>query len=109
MWAPTVDIWETRDNLVLTFEIPGIREKDVTVSITGDLLTVKGGRRFDRDVMDESNHRHERVYGKFERSIQLPMAVQPDEVRALYRDGVLEVTLPKAEEVKPKEIKIDVL
>jgi HSP20 family protein len=108
MWAPAVDMWETKDDLVLSFEIPGVREKDVSVSITGDLLTVKGERRFDRDVKDESYHRLERVYGKFERNVQLPMAVQADKVRAVYRDGVLEVTLPKAEEVKPKEIKIDI-
>jgi HSP20 family protein len=109
MWAPAVDMWETKDNVVLSFEIPGVREKEVSVAITGDLLTVKGDRRFEREVKDESYHRLERVYGKFERSVQLPMAVQSDKVKALYRDGVLEVTLPKAEEVKPKEIKIDIL
>jgi HSP20 family protein len=109
MWAPAVDMWETKDNLLLSFEIPGVREKDVSVSISGDLLTVKGERRFDREVKDESYHRLERVYGKFERNIQLPMSVQSDKVKAVYRDGVLEVTLPKTEETKPKEIKIDIL
>jgi HSP20 family protein len=109
MWAPAVDIWETKDNLALAFEIPGVREKDLSVSITGDHLTVKGERRFDRDVKDESYHRLERVYGKFERTIQLPTDVQSDKIKATYRDGVLEITLPKAEAVKPKEIKIDVL
>ena len=109
MWTPAVDVRENKDNLVLAFEIPGIREKDVTVSITGDLLTVRGERSFNREVKDESYHRVERLYGKFERTMQLPTSVQSDKVRAAYRDGVLEVTLPKAEEVKPKEIKIDVL
>jgi HSP20 family protein len=109
MWAPAVDIWEDKDNLVLTFEIPGIRDKDVNVSITDDLLSVRGERRFDRDVKDESYHRLERVYGKFERNVQLPMPVQADKVKAVYREGVLEITLPKAEEVKPKQIKIDIL
>jgi HSP20 family protein len=108
MWAPAVDIWETRDSLVLSFEIPGIRDKDVHLSITDDLLSLRGERRFDRDLKDESYHRMERVYGKFERHVQLPMPVQADKVKASYRDGVLEVMLPKAEEVKPKEIKIDV-
>jgi HSP20 family protein len=108
-WAPPVDIWETKDNLVLAFEIPGMREKDLSVTMTGDHLTVKGERRFDRDVKEESYHRLERVYGRFERTIQLPLEVQADKIRAAYRDGVLEVTLPKAEEVKPKEIKIDIL
>ncbi len=70
---------------------------------------MKGERRFDRDVKDESYHRLERVDGKFARNIQLPMAVQSDRVKAVGRDGVLEVTRPKAEEVKPKDIKVDVL
>jgi len=109
MWAPAVDVREDKDNLTLSFEIPGIRDKDVDVSITDDLLSVRGERRFEREVKDESYHRLERVYGKFERNVQLPMPVQSDKVKAVYRDGVLEITLPKAEEVKPKQIKIDVL
>src|SRR5437879_1684147 len=108
-WMPVVDMYETKDDLVLSFELPGVREKDVSVSITGDLLTVKGERGFDRDVTDESYRHVERVYGKFERSVQLPMPVQADKVKATYRDGMLEVTLPKADEVKPKEIKIDIV
>ena len=109
MWAPVLDMHETKDDLVLTFELPGVREKDVSLSITGDLLTVRGERGFDRDTKDETTHHIERVYGKFERSVQLPMPVQADKVKATYRDGVLEVRLPKAEEVKPKAIKIDIL
>ena len=108
MWAPLTDMYETKDDLFVTFELPGVREKDVNVSITGDMLTVKGERRFERDVQEEGYHRLERVYGKFERSIPLPIAVQPEKVKATYRDGVLEIRLPKVEEVKPKEIKIEV-
>lgn len=108
MWAPVLDMYETKDELLLSFELPGVRENDVTLSITGDLLTVKGKRTFDRDVKDESYHQVERVYGKFERSVQLPMAVQPDKVQATYRDGMLEVKVPKTEEVKPRAIKINV-
>lgn len=109
MWAPVLDMYETKDDLILRVELPGVREKDVTLSITGDLLTVKGERGFDRDVKDESDYHVERVYGKFERTIQLPMPVQGEKVKATYRDGVLEVKLAKAEEVKPREIKIDIL
>lgn len=108
VWVPLVDVYETKDDLVVTLELPGVREKEVEVSITGDLLTVKGERRFDREVKDESFHRVERVYGKFERAIPLPVAVQTDKVKATYRDGILEIRLPKVEEVKPKQIKIDV-
>lgn len=108
-WAPPVDLYETKDDLVLTMELPGVRDKDVTVSITGDLLTVKGERRFEHDVKEEQFLHVERVYGKFERLVQLPIPVQSDKVKASYRDGVLEIKLPKTEEIKPKEIKVDIL
>jgi HSP20 family protein len=108
MWLPAVDMHETADNLVLKMELPGVREKDVTVSITGDLLSVKGERRWEDEGGDHKLLHVERVYGPFERLIQLPMAVQADKVKATYRDGVLEITLPKADDLKPREIKIDV-
>ena len=107
MWAPLTDMYETKEDLFVTLELPGVREKDVSVSITGDVLTVKGERRLERDVQEQGYHRLERVYGKFERSMPLPIAVQADQVKATYRDGVLEIRLPKVEEVKPKEIKIE--
>jgi len=110
MWLPAVDVQETKADIVLSFDIPGVNEKDVQVSMTGDLLTVKGERRFERESNgDQSYHRVERLYGKFERSVQLPFPVQTDKIKATYRDGVLTIKLPKAEELKPREIKIDVL
>jgi HSP20 family protein len=108
-WAPAVDLYETTDDLVLTMEVPGVRDKDVTVSITGDLLTIKGERRVEQDVKEQQLLHVERAYGKFERLVQLPIPVQADKVKATYRDGVLEVRLPKTEEIKPKEIKVDIL
>jgi HSP20 family protein len=108
-WVPLVDMYATKDDLVVTLELPGVSEKDVSVSITGDLLTVKGERRFENEVKEQDLLHVERTYGKFERLIQLPMAVQADRVKATYRDGILEVKLPKAEELKPKEIKIDLI
>src|SRR5262249_54975524 len=108
-WAPVCGMHETKDEVVLSFELPGVSEKDVSLSITGDLLTLKGERTANREFKDEDAYRTERVYGKFERSVELPMAVQADKVKATYRDGVLEVKLPKAEEVKPKAIKIDII
>jgi HSP20 family protein len=109
MWLPAIDVHETKDDFVLTLDIPGVSQKDVHISITGDLLTVKGERRFEREAEDPGStyHRVERLYGKFERSVQLPTMVQTAKVKANYRDGVLTVTLPKAEEVKPREVKID--
>jgi HSP20 family protein len=107
-WTPALDMHETKDEFVLKFELPGVKDKDVSLSIVEDVLTVKGERAFAADT-EGGNARHiERVYGKFERSVQLPMLVQAEKVTANYRDGVLEVKLPKAEEVKPKAIKIDI-
>jgi HSP20 family protein len=108
MWLPLCDMYETKDDLTLTFELPGISEKEVTVSITGDVLTLKGERKWDKELKDESYHRLERTYGRFERSMPLPVPVQADKVKATYRNGLLEIKLPKAEEVKSKEIKINV-
>jgi HSP20 family protein len=108
-WMPAVDMHETKDDLVLRVEVPGVREKDVAVSITGDLLTIRGERRWEDESKDQKFLHVERVYGQFERMIQLPMAVQTDKVKASYRDGVLEIKLPKAEELKPREIKIEIL
>ena len=108
-WLPAVDMHETKDDLVLTVEVPGVREKDIAVSITGDLLSIKGERRWEDQAKDQKFLYVERAYGQFERLVQLPMAVQADKVKATYRDGVLQITLPKAEELKPREIKIDIL
>jgi len=109
MWLPLCEMYETKDDLNVTFELPGLREKDVNVSITGDVLMVKGERKWEKELEEESYHRLERAYGKFERTVPLPLPVQADKVKATYRDGVLEIKLPKAEEVKSKHIKIDIL
>jgi len=109
IWAPAMDMYETKDDLVVSLELPGVKEKEVQVSITNDILTVKGEHTQQQEVKDENYQRLERWFGKFERSIPLPMPVQTDRVKATYRDGVLEIKLPKAEAVQPREIKIDVL
>jgi HSP20 family protein len=108
-WAPVADMYETKDELVIKLDLPGMNEKDVQVSITGDLLYVKGQRLESEEVKQEQYFRTERWTGRFERIFQLPIPVQADKVRAAYREGVLTVTLPKVEAVKPKEIKIDVM
>ena len=109
VWAPAVDMYETKDALMVAAELPGLNEKDIHLSITGDVLSVRGERQWNQEVKQESYYRGERWYGKFERSLPLPMPVQADKVTAKYRDGVLTITLPKVEEIRPKEIKIDVL
>ncbi len=109
IWAPAVDMYETKDELMITAELPGLNEKDIHLSITGDVLTLKGERHWSQEEKQENCYRGERWFGKFERALPLPIPVQADKVKASYRDGVLTVTLPKAEEIKPKEIKIDVM
>jgi HSP20 family protein len=108
VWAPPIDIYETKDDLVVTVELPGVRDKDVNLSITGEVLSLRGQRQPDHHVQEENYHRIERWSGNFERHVQLPIPVQADKVRATFRDGVLEIRLPKVEEIKPREIKIDV-
>lgn len=109
VWAPAVDMYETKDALMVAAELPGLDERDIHLSIIGDVLSVRGKRQWNQEVKPESSYRSERWYGKFERSLPLPMPVQADKVTAKYRDGVLTITLPKVEEIRPKEIKIDVL
>jgi HSP20 family protein len=109
VWAPAVDVYETKDELVLSAELPGFNEKDIHLSITGDMLTLRGERQWSQEVQQDSVYRKERWFGKFERTLPLPIPVQADKVKATYRDGVLTVSLPKAEEIKSKEIKIDAL
>lgn len=107
-WLPAVDVRETKDALEIAAELPGLEPKDVEVSVEGGVLTLKGARRFEKATEGETYHRVERSYGAFERSFNLPTNVDPERVRAIYRHGVLNLTLPKREEAKPKSITIDV-
>ena len=108
-WLPAVEMQETGDELVLTVEVPGVEQKDIAVSITGDVLSIKGERRWESDGKQHKVLLTERAYGQFERLIQLPFAVQAERIKATYRDGLLEITLPKAENLRPREIRINML
>jgi HSP20 family protein len=107
VWAPAADMYETRNEVVVTAELPGLTEKDVHVSITGDLLTIQGERRGDGEVEEASHYRRERWFGKFVRTFSLPVPVETSQIKATYRDGVLTVKLPKSEAIKAKEIKVE--
>ena len=107
-WTPAVDIYETADTIVMKAELPGVAREDIHIQIDGSTLTLKGERRFARDVQEESYLRIERAYGSFHRSFALPATVQQENVRAVLKDGVLELVLPKAEDSKPKRISVDV-
>lgn len=105
-WLPSVDVSETADKIVVKAEIPGMDAKDIDISLSGDVLTIKGEKKTEREEKEENYHLVERSYGSFSRSLRLPMAVNADEIEATYKQGVLTVSCPKKEEVKAKPIEI---
>ncbi len=105
-WAPSVDISETKDDFVVKAELPGLDAEDVNVSISGDILTIKGEKKKETEDKDEHHHYIERYAGSFQRVFQLPSDVKGDEIEATFDKGVLKITLPKVEEAKKKEIEI---
>ena len=105
-WAPPVDIFEKQDHLVIRAEVPGVQMADMDVRIENGVLTLHGERKQETDVTEENAHRMERVYGAFTRSFSLPTTIDAAKVTASYKDGVLEVTVPKAETAKSKSIEI---
>jgi len=107
-WVPSMDISETRDNLVIKADLPGLEAKDVNVSISGDVLSIKGEKAKEEEEKDEHYYYSERRCGSFQRSFRLPVNVQTDKIEATFDKGVLKITLPKIEESKKKEIKIKV-
>ncbi len=107
-FAPPVDIEETRDEFVVRADLPGVSKNDVKVSVLGDVLTIRGERKQTQERKDQNLHHVERRYGSFERSITLGESVRADQVAATFRDGVLEVHVPKAEEAKVREIEVQV-
>jgi HSP20 family protein len=108
MWSPSVDISETKDNFVVKAELPGLEAKDVNVSISGDVLTIKGEKKAEEEEKDEHYHRVERYSGSFQRVFQLSSGVKADKIEANFDKGVLKVTLPKVEEAKKKKIEVKV-
>lgn len=107
-WSPAVDIYETADSIVLKAELPGLSRENIDIQVRDNTLTLKGERKFEREVKDENYLRIERSYGAFQRAFNLPSVIQQDKIKAVFKEGVLEVTMPKAEEAKPKQVKIEV-
>ena len=101
-----VDIRETEDALVLTVELPGLTREDVQITLENNMLTLAGERNFEKESKGETFHRIERSYGAFSRAFTLPANVKTDKVEAVFNDGLLQVTLPKVEESKPRKIEI---
>lgn len=107
-WAPAVDIAETENEIVLHVDVAGVKPEEIDIQITGDTLTIKGERNAHTEEKDRRYLRIERSYGAFQRSFTLGLPVDQSQVHAAYKDGVLEVTLPKAEAVKPKQVKVEI-
>jgi HSP20 family protein len=107
-WIPSLDVSETKNDIVVKAEIPGMDPKDMDISLSNDILTIKGEKKQEKEEKEEDYHLIERSYGKFIRSLRLPGEVKGDKINATYKNGVLSITLPKSEEVKKKELKIKV-
>lgn len=107
-WVPSLDVSETKDDLVVKVEVPGLEAKDIDISIINDVLTIKGEKKQEKEEKDEDFHTVERAYGTFSRSIRLPVDVDSNRIKATHKNGVLKIVLPKSEKAKSKEIKIKV-
>jgi HSP20 family protein len=107
-WLPAVDIYEAQNELVLKADLPEVDNKDVSIRVEDNVLTISGERKWDKDVREENCHRVERAYGTFVRSFTLPHTIDREKIKATFKDGVLKVVLPKREETKPKQINIEV-
>ena len=107
-WSPAVDVRETKDKVVVSVELPGMEGEDVNLSISEDLMTIKGEKKQETEEKNEHHHQIERFYGCFQRSFRLPVSVDSEHVEASFTKGVLKVTLPKTEAAKKKEIPIKI-
>lgn len=106
-WTPALDVYQNNDNVVAMIELPGMKKEDIEISLHDGMLTISGERKTETQEGDKAE-RSERYIGKFRRSITLPTRIDANKVSASYKDGILTVTLPKAEEAKPKQIQVSV-
>jgi HSP20 family protein len=105
-YVPSVDVEETDDKMLVSCELPGVNKEDLDISVSGNQLTIRGEKKGETEEKSASFHRRERWYGSFSRSLALPEYVDPNKVDAHMKDGILTITVPKKEEVKPKQISI---
>ena len=107
-WKPLVDIYETDEAIILKAELPGIKKEDVSVEVKDNVLTLKGVRTEEKEIKEKNYYRKERAFGTFSRSFNLQHRIQPDKIKARFKDGVLKIEIPKPEEEKPKQITVNV-
>lgn len=106
--APMVDVFEDKDDIVVKAELPGIEKENIQVNLTDHMLTIRGEKKKEEEVKKENYYRAERSYGAFSRTLELPVDVRADKVKASFKNGILEVRMPRSEEAKAKEIKVKV-
>jgi HSP20 family protein len=106
-WAPAIDLLEDENRVVVKAELSGMAQEDIEVRILGDTLTIKGEKKRESSHQRENYHRRERAYGAFHRSISLPTSVVPDKASASFKNGMLKIDMPKKEEARPRQIRID--
>jgi len=107
-WLPSIDVSETKNDLVVEAEVPGMDPKDIDISLSDGTLTIKGERKHEKEEKEKDYHLIERSYGTFTRMVRLPTEVKRDKISASYKNGILKVILPKSEEAMTKEVKIKV-
>jgi HSP20 family protein len=107
-WAPAVDIYETENELVVKADLPDVNPQDLDIRVENNILTIRGERKFEKDVHEDNYLRIERAYGSFSRSFSLANSVHSEAIKAEYQNGVLTLSIPKREEAKPKQIKVNV-
>ena len=107
-WSPALDVHDDKDSLSVQVELPGVKKDEIDISLHEGVLTVSGQRKLERERQEGETFRSERYFGKFQRSVTLPAAVDADKVKASYTDGILTIDLPKAEEAKPKQIAVNI-
>ncbi|RKY42885.1 MAG: Hsp20/alpha crystallin family protein [Candidatus Makaraimicrobium thalassicum] len=107
-WSPAIDVYDSKDNVMVKADVPGMKKDEIDVSVHGDTLIIKGEKKQEKETKEKDFVRTERFYGAFNRALRLPATIDAAKVSASYKNGVLELVLPKKEESKPKQLKIDI-
>lgn len=108
VWSPALDMYESDKEIIVKAELPGLTAKDIDVTVDEDMLTIRGERKFSKEAKEENYYRLERRYGAFERAVPLPASIQKNKAKATFKEGVLEIRMPKAKEVEAKRVKVAV-
>lgn len=106
VWAPAVDVIQEADRFVIHADLPGMKREDIDITMNGNTLSVSGEKKFENETKEGSYFRSERYSGRFHRSIEMPHSIDANRIEASYKDGVLTISLPKSEEARPKQIKV---